>query len=40
MRVSAWAPSVQDLSEMGALSMDVQAIKTLFQLLGDHYVER
>lgn len=29
-----------DLTDMGALSMDVQAIKTLFSLLGEHYVER
>lgn len=29
-----------DLTDMGALSMDIQAIKTLFQLLGEHYVER
>jgi len=29
-----------DLTDMGALSMDIQAIKTLFALLGEHYVER
>lgn len=29
-----------DLTDMGALSMDIQAIKCLFQLLGEHYVER
>ena len=29
-----------DLSDMGALSMDVQAIQALFKLLGEHYVER
>lgn len=29
-----------DLTDMGALSMDVQAIQALFKLLGEHYVER
>eukprot|EP00199_Chlamydomonas_sp_CCMP681_P007094 CAMPEP_0119106252 /NCGR_PEP_ID=MMETSP1180-20130426/3997_1 /TAXON_ID=3052 ORGANISM="Chlamydomonas cf sp, Strain CCMP681" /NCGR_SAMPLE_ID=MMETSP1180 /ASSEMBLY_ACC=CAM_ASM_000741 /LENGTH=268 /DNA_ID=CAMNT_0007091539 /DNA_START=84 /DNA_END=890 /DNA_ORIENTATION=+ len=29
-----------DLTDMGAVSMDIAAIKTLFQLLGEHYVER
>lgn len=32
--------AVLDLTDMGALSMDIQAIKTLFLLLGEHYVER
>ncbi|KAF5836715.1 CRAL-TRIO domain-containing protein [Dunaliella salina] len=31
---------VLDLTNMGALSMDIQAIKKLLQLLGEHYVER
>ncbi|GFH25351.1 CRAL-TRIO domain-containing protein [Haematococcus lacustris] len=29
-----------DLTDMAMVSMDVQAIRTLFNLLGDHYVER
>eukprot|EP00983_Pelagomonas_calceolata_P107540 1159356-Pelagomonas_calceolata.AAC.2 len=37
---SAQCSVVLDLTNMGALSMDIQAIKKLLQLLGEHYVER
>ena len=29
-----------DLTDMGAVSMDLAAIQALFKLLGEHYVER
>uniref|UniRef100_A0A7S2VVE2 CRAL-TRIO domain-containing protein n=1 Tax=Chlamydomonas chlamydogama TaxID=225041 RepID=A0A7S2VVE2_9CHLO len=31
---------ILDLTDMGAVSMDVQAVQALFKLLGEHYVER
>lgn len=31
---------ILDLQDMGMMHMDLPAVKALFQLLGEHYVER